>query len=190
MEDQAIVQLYFDRDERAISQTQTKYSSYLFCIANNVLNNFCDAEEVVNDCYLSLWNCIPPTRPKSLKYFAGAITRNLSLNRYDYNTAKKRDCAFVDIDSEFNACFSNDDKFDDEIAFSDLINKFLSKLNKKSLIIFLRRYWYFDSVSEISSKLNVSESNVKVILFRVREKLKKYLVKEGIKLWKKTDCNY
>lgn len=185
MEDKVIVDLFWKRSEIAISETQKKYNSYCYSIANNILKNYSDAQECVNDTYHAAWNSIPPTRPTVFKTFLGRITRNISLDRYDYNTAKKRNGEFDILLSELEQCIpakNNVEKeyFDGEIP--KLISDFLREETKEKRTLFIRRYWYSDSIKEIANLYGFSESKVKSILLRLRMKLKDYLEKEGINI--------
>ena len=181
MEDSKIIELYFDRSETAIKETQIKYGKYCYFIAYNILYSKSDAEECVNDTYFNVWNSIPPEKPVYFKAFLGRVTRNLALNRYEYNNAQKRSPNFGEIEEELKEGVS-DKKFavDEEHILKELINNFLKSLSKKQRIIFLQRYWYFSTIKEIALSVGMKESNVKVILFRVREQLKNYLKQEGV----------
>ncbi len=185
MDDSKIIDLFWERSEVAIYETQKKYDSYCRSIAYRILRCNEDAEECVGDAYLGLWNSVPPSRPESLKNFLGCIVRRLALNRYDYNTAKKRGEGFgYEIIDEYFDCVP-DSRFDspvDELALKYAVNGFLAGLQKKQRIIFLRRYWYMCSVKEIADSMGITESDVKVTLHRVRTKFKKHLEKEGISL--------
>ena len=163
MDDKMIVKLFLERNEEAIKNTEAKYSRYCMHIANNILDSLRDSEECVSDAYLRHWNSIPPARPTNLKAYIGKITRNLALDAYDKRRAKKRSDAT-------------------ELALKQAINGFLASLKKSHRIIFMQRYWYLSSVKDIAKNQAMTENNVKVILMRLREKLKKYLEKEGIKL--------
>ncbi|MCH5163611.1 MAG: sigma-70 family RNA polymerase sigma factor [Clostridiales bacterium] len=183
MEDSKIIELYFDRSESAIIETQNKYGRYCFFIAYHILYSNQDSEECVNDTYLSVWNTIPPQKPLQLRAFVGKITRNIALNRYDYNNAEKRSPKYEAILDEYYECtLGGDLDIMEEYSFKELINKFIASLPKKNRIIFLQRYWYFCSINEIARNLGLSESNVKVILHRIKAKLKDYLNKEGINI--------
>jgi RNA polymerase sigma-70 factor (ECF subfamily) len=184
VEDERIVELYWERSEAAISESAKKYGKYCHYIAYNVLSSDQDAEECVNDTYLRAWAAIPPTRPRVLKSFLGTITRNLAIDRYNKERAEKRlgnaDLAF----EELGECIpdGNEDgrALSDEMALRDAINGFLESLPKETRIIFVRRYWYLSPVAHIAGDLGMSNSNVKVILMRTRKKLKAYLEKENI----------
>ncbi len=186
MDDARIVQLYWDRDEQAIPATADKYGRYCTSIAKNILENKEDAEECVNDTYLRAWNSMPPHRPGILSAFLGKITRNLSLNKYKHNTADKRggEEATVVLD-ELLDLVSDTDSVEQEIDCQELINTiniFLSTLSAEKRGIFIRRYWYFDSVSEIASRFGMTKNNISVTLNRIRIKLHDYLLKRGFEL--------
>lgn len=181
MEDSKIIDLYFERSQSAISETQKKYGRYCHTIAYNVLYSNEDAEECVNDTYLRAWQSIPPHRPTSLSSFLGRITRNLALDRYDEKTAQKRGGSLDLALEEISECLPDTHGEDgNDKAIKDAINSFLASLPKRTRIIFMQRYWYLSSISEISLSLGISESNVKVILMRTRKKFKAHLEKEEI----------
>ena len=184
MDDSKIVELYFKRDEKALSETKAKYHKYCHYIANSILNSNEDADECVNDTYLKAWNSIPPSKPQRLSTYLGKITRNLALNMYIASRAKKRsDKTEVILDElcEVIPDSTNDGRAQaDKIALKDAINGFLASLEKNTRIIFVRRYWYLSPIKEIAKDLDLSESNVKVILHRTRNDFKVYLEKEGI----------
>lgn len=180
MEDNQIIELYWSRSEKAIFETERKYGKYCTCIANNILNNIEDSRECVNDTYLNTWNTIPPQKPNIFKLFLGKITRNLALDRYEMKNAKKRIGNMELSLEELKDCIP-DNKIDQEIRYTELvqnINEFLKLLPKEKRKIFLERYWHIYSIKEISSKNNISESNVTTILQRIRNQLKSFL-KEG-----------
>jgi RNA polymerase sigma factor (sigma-70 family) len=183
MDDETIINLYWERSETAITETAMKYGRYCRAIAFNILSNNADAEECENDTYMAAWNTIPPTRPNKLLVFLGRLTRNIALDRYDYNKAKKRNGEFDAILSELEDFIS--DQYDVEakyeaIELSKCISEFLRSIDAENRVIFLRRYWFSDSINDISKQFAMSESKVKSILFRIRKKLKKYLEKEGV----------
>ena len=186
MDDVKIVSLYLQRDESAIGETEKKYGAYLRRISMNILDNASDSEENVNDTYLNTWNSIPPQKPNNLAAYLGKITRNLALNRYKRNTVAKRGYGQVEIAlSELENCIS--DNTDVEQAAEDalivsVINRFLYAHSLKNRNIFIRRYWYLCSIQDIADSYKMSESNVKVLLFRMRNELKKQLEKEGVHL--------
>ncbi|MBR3988408.1 MAG: sigma-70 family RNA polymerase sigma factor [Clostridia bacterium] len=182
MEDAKIIELFFSRSEEAITETASKYGKLCLSIAGNILGNTEDSEECVNDTYLSLWNIIPPQRPSNLMAFICKITRNLSLKKLEHNLAKKRDTRITISLSELEEVLPDEaicDKFDDE-EIGRIISEFLKKEKFDSRNIFIRKYWYFDSVSSIAKRYKFSESKVKSLLFHTRNRLKKHLIKEGV----------
>jgi RNA polymerase sigma-70 factor (ECF subfamily) len=186
VDDQNIVQLYWDRDEQAIPATADKYGNYCSAIARNILGNREDAEECVNDTYLNAWNAMPPHRPSVLSTFLGKITRNLSFNRYKHDTADKRGggetTAVLD---ELLEIVSDTDSVEEEIHRKELvkaIDTFLGMLSAEKRGIFVRRYWYFDSISAIASSFGMTENSVSVNLNRMRMKLHDYLLERGFEL--------
>lgn len=183
MDDSKIVELFLSRNEEAIKQTQEKYSRYCDYIASNILSSKEDAEECVNDTLLRAWNSIPPAKPQNLKSYLGTITRNLALDRYDRNTAKKRSGVEL-VFEELSECLPDSTGRDitEELTLKSALNEFLSSIGERKRIIFLQRYWYLSSVKDIAENNGLSENNVKVILLRLRAKLKKFLEKEGINL--------
>lgn len=183
LDDEKIVDLYWERTEIAISETSKKYSRYLRTIAFNILSNHLDAEECENDTYIAAWNAMPSARPNKLLAFLGRITRNIALDRYDYNTAKKRNNEFDLLLSELEDFISSPSDVETQFENGELskaISNYLRTIDSKYRLVFIRRYWYSDSIKSISSHLSMSESKVKSILFRTRKNLKTYLEKEGI----------
>ena len=186
MNDNLIIELYFKRSEDAISETSKKYGNYCKQIAYNILRNAEDASECENDTYLKVWNSVPPQKPKCLKSFVGRITRNLALDRYDYYTAEKRRGCIIDITiNELADCIPSSMSEGDileGIILKDTINSFLEGLDSRKRSIFILRYWYFYSIKEISQKMNISQSSVKVSLYRCRTALKEALGKEDVEI--------
>ncbi|MBQ8408511.1 MAG: sigma-70 family RNA polymerase sigma factor [Clostridia bacterium] len=185
MEDARIVEMYFERNETAIEETQKKYGRYCHYIAYNILYSDPDAEECVNDTYLRAWEAMPPHRPSKLATFLGKITRNLALNRYAYEHAKKRgDGVDVALDelAEVLADPESETGEDEILGLRELLNAFMETLTEDARVIFVRRYWYMCRVAQIAKDLGLTESRVKVTLHRTREKLKAYLEKEGVTL--------
>lgn len=186
MEDDKIVELFWSRAETAITETSKKYSKYCFRVSYNILHNSEDAEECVNDTYMNAWNAMPPHRPNRLSTFLGKITRNLSLQRYLKYKAKKRGDGQVDIVlEELEACIpskENVEQISEEIDLINALDSFLRALAKEVRVIFVARYWQLYSIREISERYKVSESKVKSVLLRTRNKLKKHLEREGIAL--------
>lgn len=186
MDDKSIIDLYWKRSENAIWETDQKYGKYCRQISFNVLDSSYEAEECVNDTYMQAWSAIPPTRPESLKAFLARITRNLSLNRLISKRARKRylpSAAVLDELSEIIPDPSSDETvIVTDIVIRDAINRFLGDLPYQSRVIFVRRYFHMSSISDISADMRISQSNVKIILFRLRKQLKSNLMKEGIEL--------
>lgn len=186
MDDKKIIELYFERSQQAISETSKKYGGYCHYIAYGILKSNEDSEECVNDAYLRAWNAIPPNRPNNLQTYLGKIVRNLSLNRLEKLSAEKRgateQAVILDELAECIPSGENVQKSVEDTVISDAINRFLAGLSKDTRRIFVRRYWYMNSVKEIADSLCIGESKVAVTLFRTRQKLKKALLKEGIDL--------
>ena len=183
MEDNEIVDLYWERNETAISETEKKYGRYCYVIAYNILYSHEDTEECVNDTYLRAWETIPPQRPAVLNGYLGKITRNLALNRYEYIHADKRDARVTEVYDESTFALSGDDSDPlDELALKEAINSFLAALPKEHRIVFIRRYWYMSEVAAIAKDYRIPEGTVKSILSRTRMKFKKHLEKEGIQV--------
>ena len=180
MEDRDIIEMYFARDERAISETSSKYGSYCGSIAMNILGSREDTEECVNDTWLRAWNSIPPHRPNLLRVFLGKIARNLALDRYKARTAEKRmGGEFAMSLDELDDCIGTvDERESAEIGES--ISRFLRTQPKQTRSVFVCRYFYCDSIADIAKRFSISEAKVKTMLFRTRGKLKIHLEGEGI----------
>ena len=184
MTDNQIIELFFRRSEAAISETDSKYGAYCRKISMNILKNKEDSDEAVNDTWLKAWNAIPPSRPNPLKIYLGRLTRNISLNRYEYYRAQKRNSEFDLLLSEAEQMIPSQraqEAFENGEIVS-AINGFLAGLKKESRIYFVRRYWYADSIADIAKRYGVSESKVKSSLFRTRNALREHLEKEGIEI--------
>lgn len=182
MEDLEIVNLYFERSETAIRETEKKYGAFLHRVAENIIGNRLDTEEVVSDTYMGAWNAIPPTRPDSLKHFLSRIARNLSFDRLDYRNAKKRRFLFVELDE----CIP-DGRNDPEILWEAkeigaALNRFLKTLDATSCAVFLARYYYCCSVGELSRRYSLSARQVRYSLAKTRGALRDYLEREGVVL--------
>ena len=186
MDDAKIVQLYFDRNEQAIPATADKYGNYCTSIAENILGNHEDAEECVNDTYLNTWNAIPPHRPKMLSTFLGKIVRNLAFNRYKHNTADKRGGGEISaVLDELAGCISGNEDTEQAYVYKELvaaINDFLGTLPTEKRNIFVCRYWYTDSISDIAARYNMTYAAVSMELNRLRTKLHNYLTERGYEL--------
>ena len=182
MEDKDIIRLYFERAEDAIGKTAEKYGSLCRVIAKNILGNDADAEECVNDTYLAVWNRIPPEEPISLRAYIGRVARNIALDRFDYNTATCRNGSLNVVLDELSEILPDEgeDAFSEEKALMDAINLFLSGEKTRARIIFVRRYFYCESMSDIASRVQMQESAVRSSLFRTRKKLAIFLRKQGL----------
>ena len=182
MNDIAIIDLFFKRDEKAVEATKNSYGSKLTGLAYNILRNKQDSEESVSDTYLKAWETIPPKRPVEHFYaYLSKICRFICFSKLDYKNAQKRTAEIVTLSDELVICVpSNIDSKIDEENLTKALEKFLETLNRESRVIFLRRYWYCESIDEISKKLNFGKSKIKTSLFRTRAKLKKHLESEGI----------
>ena len=182
MNDLQIIELYLARNEQAIKETEMKYGRLCFSISNNILNNVQDSKECVNDTYLALWNKIPPEQPKSFMAFVAKIARNTALKKVEYNTADKRNSQMTMSLDEIQD-IALDENIKDNISAEELgklINKFLKAEKTAARNVFIRRYFYFDSVTDIAERYSFSESKVKSMLFQSRKRLKKFLHQEGI----------
>ena len=182
MEDAKIIELFWERNEKAVKETDTAYGRKLYVLSNNILNNREDAEESVSDTYMETWKSIPPKRPKYFYAFLASICRNMSFNRLDWRMAAKRNAEVVALTQEMELCIpdSRQEVEMDRRELRRVLESFLETLSKESRLIFLRRYLYVDTVAEIAARYGISESKVKTQLHRTRAKLHTYLKKEGI----------
>lgn len=184
MEDKQIIDLFWDRDETALTETERKYGGYCRTIAYNILQSREDSEECVNDTWLRAWNAMPPQRPNILQAFLGKITRNLSLDRYKLGHAAKRGGGQTAVAlDELAECIPSGQDVEQELALrelSRLLDDFLRTLPERECCIFLRRYWFVDSTKDIASRYQMAEGSVKSGLHRTRQKLKVYLEKAGV----------
>ena len=185
VEDSAIIDLFFARDEAAIREVDTKYGPLCHRIAYNILNNEQDAEECVSDSYLGLWNAIPPQRPNPLQAFLCKIVRNRSVARYHANTAAKRnsiyDAALSEIEPSLAA--SDDPQAKLEVKeLTRLLEQFLDGLSQENRVIFLRRYWFADSYADIAKQVGLTEKNVSVRLTRIRAQLRDHLIRNEVSI--------
>lgn len=183
MEDKQIIKLLFMRAEEALRILKERYGNTLYRIAMNILSNHHDAEETTNDTYLALWNAIPPKEPDPLAPYVYRTGRNMALKRLEYLSAEKRNNRYDLSLDELASCLPDDDN-DPEQSFTaqeiaNSINKFLEKDTVQNRYIFIRRYWYGDSVEDISKEINMKSGAVSVRLNRIRAKLKEHLIKEG-----------
>ena len=183
MDDKAIVELYFARSEKAISETANKYGGYCYSIANNILSNKEDSEESVNDTYLAAWNNMPPRHPSILATFLGKITRYISLDRWKSRSAYKRGggevtLALEELD-ELLSCGESTEEVVEKKELIRSINRFLDNLPETERNLFVCRYWYLDPVQQIADRYGFTLSKTASMLRRTREKLCEPLKKEG-----------
>ena len=180
MTDQEIIALFKDRNEKAIEEATKKYQNYCFSISKNILQNDSDAEECVNDAYFRTWNTIPPNEPENLRTYIGKIVRNISIDYYRKKNAIKRPQSEVMVVmEELEDCVYAEPEMclEERKIILECLNDFLKKSKKEDRIIFVRRYWYTDSISDIANAMRVSESKIKSTLFRMRKKLQIRLVR-------------
>lgn len=184
MDDLMIIEMYFSRDEQAIKETDVKYGKLCFRLANNILFNVQDSEECVSDTYLSVWNKIPPTRPNNFMAFLCKIVRNLSMKKLDFNLALKRNQDITISFSELEQVMP-DNRIAREWEYENLgtiISNFLRQEKEDARNVFIRKYYFFDSVSDIAKMYSFTESKVKNMLYHSRNRLRNYLKKEGIEV--------
>ena len=180
MDDRQIIALFYERSEHAITELSKKYGDLCFKIAINILNDAQDAEECVNDAYLGAWNSIPPQNPDPLRAYLCRIVRNLALKKLRTNTALKRGGQLEVSLSELENCIP-DNSFDEHLSAKELtaqLNAFLSTLHRDDRVMFLKRYWFAEPLSEIAKTFGITEHNASVRLSRIRKKLHQYLNKE------------
>lgn len=184
MQDNEIIELFFSRNELALQATEAKYGKYCFSIAYNILYNREDADESVSDTYMGAWRSIPPHRPAILSTFLGKLTRRISLNkRRNSARAKRGGGEFTLAIDELSECVASARTTEAELEqkeLSECINTFLSTLGQTERDVFVCRYWFLASIAEIGKKFSFSESKIKSMLHRTRQKLKKYLEKEEL----------
>ena len=186
MEDEKIVQLYLERDETAIRHTAEKYGLRLRFLSFGITSDRQTSEECENDTYFEAWKRIPPNEPREYFYaFLARITRHLSVDRCRERTSLKHSGYIVELTEELEMCLPASDDIDsvmDAKMLGEAINRFLLTLSQEKRVIFMRRYFFLDTVSAIAKRCSVSESKVKTSLFRIRKDLKDYLIKEGYTL--------
>ena len=182
MDDQVIVEQYWQRSEQALTETARKYGGYCHSVAMRILQNKSDAEECVNDTYLCAWRSIPPQRPQNLKAYLGKISRNLALNLFQKRSAQKRGGSEVPLLlDELAECVGGPDEPspEDQTTFSDLINRFLAGLSDDARRLFVQRYWYGYTVKEIAQAKGVRADSVAAQLYRTRKNLAQFLHEKG-----------
>ena len=183
MEDSRIIDLFFERSEQAVHELELKYGRAVRKLSLNILGDARDAEECAADTYMAVWNSIPPQRPEHLKAYTLAIARNLSLDRYHANSARKRNGSYDLALSELEGCLAAAGDAQTELEARELakaINRFLAGLSKEDRQLFVCRYYLAEPVKDIAARLNVKGGRVSLRLFRIREKLKNYLEREGL----------
>ncbi len=183
MDDNKIVELYLSRDESAVKETIAKFGKRLRTLAYGIVCDKLTAEECENDTYLQAWKSIPPHEPRSYLYaFLARITRHIALNCCRERSRLKRNAFICELSAEMEQCIPAPDDVEcrmGDMELAEVINEFLRSLSNEKRNIFVRRYWYLDSVSDISRRYGVSESKVKTTLFRCRGELREHLEKEG-----------
>ena len=184
MDDTRIIDLYWQRSERAIAETDAKYGAYCRMVALNITGDTRDGEECVSDTWLAAWNAMPPHRPAILSTFLGKITRRISLKKYRSKSAEKRGSGETALAlEELEECIASERSIDEQLSAKELaevLNAFLDMLKADERRVFLRRYWFFDSIEAISTRFGFSQSKVKMLLKRTRDKLRAQLEKEDI----------
>ena len=185
MDDQKIIDLYWERNEDAIRETSSKYGKLCFSVAHNILASREDSEECVNDTYLGVWNALPPHRPLRFPVFISKITRNLALKKFSYASAAKRNPDAVCSLEELGDCVSGQDSVETELEnrrIEQAISTFLNQQSEEQRAVFISRYWFFEPIDNICHQTGFSPSKVKSMLSRLRKKLRTYLESEGIEL--------
>ena len=183
IEDEKIIDLFFNRSEKAIQELDIKYGKVCHKLSYNILNNKQDAEECVNDAYLGAWNAIPPTRPNPLLSYIVKIVRNISLKIYWRKEAAKRNSTYTIAMGEIEGCIADPNTVETEIEARELariIEAFLDTLTAKERVIFMRRYAYADTYADIAKRVGISEKNVSVRLTLIRQKMKQYLIEREV----------
>ena len=184
MTDSQIIALFWDRNEDAIRETDRAYGRRLHVLSDRILRNEQDAQESVSDTYIKTWETIPPQRPAYFFAYLAKLCRNFSLARLQWQSAAKRSAQVVELTREMAECIpdhSPERKLEGE-ELGQLLNAFLDGLSRENRLIFLRRYWYADSVREIAERYQITESKVKTQLHRTRKKLQQFLEGEGIRV--------
>lgn len=185
IEDEKIIQLFFERSEQAIKELDLKYGKVCHKVSYNILHNRQDAEECVNDAYLGTWNAIPPQRPNPLLTFLCKIVRNLSIMRHHSNTAMKRNSTYDVALEELEGCLASAATVEAEIEADELtsiIDSFLETLSQENRVIFMRRYWFSDTYQQIAERVGITENNAAVRLTRIRKQMKDYLTERKVSL--------
>ena len=184
MDDHQILMYFFNRDEAALTHTEAKYGKLCHSVAMNILGNREDSEECVNDTYLQAWNAIPPERPTLLGAYLCRITRNLAINRYRADRREKRGGGQTEavLDELLECVADSATPLADQVALREALNGFLRALPEPARTVFIQRYWYVRPVADIAAELGMSESRLKMILHRTRNRLRDHLDKEGFQV--------
>lgn len=186
MDDRRIVALFLNRSEEALLQIDIKYGRYCHRVAFNVLGNAEDSEECVNDAYMRVWGSIPPNEPSSLSAYVGKITRNIALDKLRQKNSSKRGNGEVPVLlDELAECVSGADELErrqDSAEIIDALNGFLETLSVTERGVFMRRYWMMEPIADVAARYDISVSKTTTMLFRLRGRLKKHFMKEGISL--------
>lgn len=186
MQDEKIVELYWQRDESAIRETQEKYENYLYKIAYNILSDKEDSNESVNDTYLAAWNSMPPHKPNVLSTYLGKLTRRISIDIFRKRNRIKRQGSEYSLSlTELEDCISGNNSPEKDYeakVLGEAINSFLRTLSVDARNVFIGRYYFLDSVKDVAKYCGISESKAKTLLFRTRNSLREYLEKEGFEI--------
>jgi RNA polymerase sigma-70 factor (ECF subfamily) len=182
MEDSQIIALFFARSEQALRALQDKYGGLCRSVVSNILPDMRDVDECISDTYLRIWRSIPPQHPQRLDSYIARVARNAALDRHDYNRASIRNSSLTLAYEELEYVLPSHDGGVDAVAFRTFLNQFLRSQKKDARIMFIRRYWYGDSIQQIAGAFGCGEEKVKSVLFRIRNKLREAMIKEGIYL--------
>lgn len=185
MDDSELIMLFNTRNEKALAETINKYGKLCKYVAQNIIAVKEDVEECLNDTYMTIWTNIPPEAPECFSAYITRIVRNKALKRLEYNSALKRNSSFLTSISELGEILDEKHNVEEEVLGSeikDLLNVFLRKQKQRDRVIFMKRYLYFDSLKEISLATNLSEKTIASILYRMRIKLKNFLLNQGVEL--------
>lgn len=183
MEDNKIIDLFFERSDNAIAELSHKYGNICMKISKNILGSSQDAEECVNDALLAVWNKIPPEKPNPLAAFLYKVTRNISINKLKYNSAERRNSQYNVCLEELEECISDTSTVENEISSAELskcLNEFLDSLDEENRMLFVRRYWFMDSYKDLSSLSGMKEGTVRTRIARIKKELKEFLTRKGV----------
>jgi len=183
IDDEKIIEMFFRRSEQGIQELDHKYGKICYTLSYNIVRDRQDAEECVNDAYLGAWNAIPPVKPKPLLAYICKIVRNISLKTYYNKNAAKRCSHYTIAMEEIEGCMADPNTVGTEMEARELarmIESFLDTLTVENRVIFMRRYWFFDSCKDIAGLVGLTEKNVSVRLTRIRQKMKEYLAEREV----------